>query len=65
MVAALLYYDYVLTLPDEVRLAWRRPRLATVLFLLVRYLALVNMALAVIIQTPENPVARFIISDRE
>ncbi|EIW57205.1 uncharacterized protein TRAVEDRAFT_48252 [Trametes versicolor FP-101664 SS1] len=63
--AALLYYDFILTLPDEVRLAWRRPRLATVLFLLVRYLALANMALAVIIQTPENPVARLIISDTD
>ncbi len=64
-VVALLYYDFALTLPDEVRLAWRKPRLASVLFLLVRYLALVNMALAVVIQTPESPVARLITSDRE
>ncbi len=64
--AALLYYDFLLTLPDEVRLVWQAPtRLATVLFLLMRYLSLANMALAVIIQTPEIPIARLVTADIE
>ncbi|KAL1940233.1 hypothetical protein VTO73DRAFT_9185 [Trametes versicolor] len=62
--AALLYYDFLLTLPDEIRLAWQAPiRLATVLYLLVRYISLANMGLAVIIQTPESPVARLVTAD--
>ncbi|KAI0351730.1 hypothetical protein OH77DRAFT_1523854 [Trametes cingulata] len=52
--AALLYYDYLLTLSDEVRLAWLRPRsLASVLFLVIRYMALLNMAVAMTIQLPD------------
>lgn len=61
---ALLYYDFLLTLPDEIRLVWQAPiRLATVLYLLVRYISLANMGLAVIIQTPETPVARLVTAD--
>lgn len=61
---ALLCYDFLLTLSDEIRLVWQAPiRLATVLYLLVRYISLANMGLAVIIQTPETPVARLVTAD--
>ncbi|KAF8577650.1 hypothetical protein K439DRAFT_1364231 [Ramaria rubella] len=38
---AMFLYDYYLTLPDEVRLIWRRPfRLSTILYFMLRFLPL-------------------------
>lgn len=43
-IAVILYYEYVLTLPTEVRQYWQKGRwsLATVLFFLNRYVAIIS-----------------------
>lgn len=46
-VLAMIVYEYLITFDQEVVLFWRRkPTGATVLFLIVRYLALLTYALA-------------------
>jgi len=42
--AALIYFDYCITFPDEVRLIWRRKfRYITALYILCRYAMLSNL----------------------
>ncbi|KAI0691646.1 hypothetical protein C8Q76DRAFT_803173 [Earliella scabrosa] len=52
----LLYYDYFLTLGDEVRLVWcRRLNLASVLYLAIRYTFLVLLTLTLFVTLPLSP----------
>ena len=52
--SALFYYEYILTIPDEVRLFWQHPRsLATVLYLLIRYASLVTNTARLVFSAPE------------
>ncbi|KAI0661817.1 hypothetical protein C8Q70DRAFT_679870 [Cubamyces menziesii] len=52
--ATLFYYEYILTIPDEVRLFWQHPRsLATVLYLLIRYASLVTNTARLVFSAPE------------
>ena len=45
----MFYYDYLLTIPDEVRLVWGRPfNLATAIFLYLRYAILIQASLDVV-----------------
>ena len=45
-----LYYDYFLTLEDEIRLVWNTPfSAATVLYLIIRYGVLIDMALGMVL----------------
>ncbi|RPD59524.1 hypothetical protein L227DRAFT_575963 [Lentinus tigrinus ALCF2SS1-6] len=47
--ACVFYYDYLLTIPDEVRLVWgRRFNLATAIFLYLRYAILIQASLDVV-----------------
>ena len=43
--AALLYYDYILTFPTELRLIWTsdKKKVSTVLYVLYRYALLANV----------------------
>ena len=50
-----LYYDYFLTLEDEIRLVWNTPfSAATVLYLIVRYGVLIDMALGMVLIVRPN-----------
>ncbi|KAI0671374.1 hypothetical protein C8Q78DRAFT_1078204 [Trametes maxima] len=51
--AALLYYDYFLTLSDEVHLMWGKSHnLSTIVYFVVRYGALLTMTIALVFLTP-------------
>ncbi|KAI0671377.1 hypothetical protein C8Q78DRAFT_1078207 [Trametes maxima] len=52
--AALLYYDYLLTVSDEVRLVWKsRINLAGVLYLAIRYASIADATLVIIASAPQ------------
>jgi hypothetical protein len=57
MQAALLAYDTLLTLPSEITHIWgRRVRLGTVLYLLARYPALLDIILGVYLDASNIPL---------
>ncbi|KAF9017338.1 hypothetical protein BDP27DRAFT_1440517 [Rhodocollybia butyracea] len=53
---ALMFYDYVLTLPDEIRLVWPGEWSATKsLFYITRYCAFINAAFNIFVHGAKNP----------
>ncbi|KAI0331820.1 hypothetical protein GY45DRAFT_546379 [Cubamyces sp. BRFM 1775] len=53
--AALFFYDFLLTIPDEVRLFWQSPRsLGSVLYLLIRYCALITNVACLVHNLPDS-----------
>jgi Family of unknown function (DUF6533) len=48
----MLYYDYLLTLPDEIRYIWRAPwRLSTLFYIFCRYALVANLIYHLSIKT--------------
>ena len=50
---AVFYYDYLLTLADEIRLVWQRPfRMASFLYIIIRYGTILTTVLNIVTQIP-------------
>ena len=51
--SALFYYDYFLTIADEIRLFWQHPRsLATALYLIIRYTSFISNSTSLVFNAP-------------
>ena len=53
--SGVLYYDYLLTFADEIRVVWRAPlSIAGALYVIIRYGAIVDMTLESVINIRPN-----------
>ena len=53
--SGVLYYDYLLTFADEIRVVWRAPlSIAGALYVIIRYGAIVDMTLESVINVRPN-----------
>ncbi len=51
---ALVAYDYIITIPQEITAVWKRKfSIATLLFVINRYLMVLSILLAYVVSTPK------------
>ena len=61
-----MYYDYLLTFGDEISLVWNAPfSVATALYLFIRYGALIDTTLGLILNVRPNTGAGFSLTSEE